>query len=150
VTARAGSRHAERGQVLAEFAVVSLAVLMMVFGIIDCGRALYTYHLVSDDARLGSRYAIVRGATACPGGSPSPDPLQAYIVGQSPGIVPSALTVTTTCSSPANGCSSSATPWNGAGCVVRVRVNYSFRFLVPLVSTLVIPMTSSSEMVISQ
>ena len=101
-------------------------------------------------ARLGSRYAIVRGATACPGGSPSPDPLQAYIVGQSPGIVPSALTVTTTCSSPANGCSSSATPWNGAGCVVRVRVNYSFRFLVPLVSTLVIPMTSSSEMVISQ
>jgi Flp pilus assembly protein TadG len=148
VTARAGSRHAERGQVLAEFAVVSLAVLMMVFGIIDCGRALYTYHLVSDDARLGSRYAIVRGATACPGGSPSPDPLQAYIVGQSPGIVPSALT--TTCSSPANGCSSSATPWNGAGCVVRVRVNYSFRFLVPLVSTLVIPMTSSSEMVISQ
>ena len=56
MTARAGSRHAERGQVLAEFAVVSLAVLMMVFGIIDCGRALYTYHLVSDDARLGSRY----------------------------------------------------------------------------------------------
>jgi Flp pilus assembly protein TadG len=144
-----GSGHAQRGQVLAEFAVASLALLLMVFGIIDCGRALYTYHLVSDDARLGTRYAIVRATVACPGGTPSPDPLQSYIASESPATTASALTVTTTCADAA-GCSSSASPWNGAGCVVKVTVTYTFHFLVPLVSTLVIPMTSSSQMVISQ
>jgi Flp pilus assembly protein TadG len=129
---------------------VSLALLLMVFGIIDCGRALYTYHLVSDDARIGTRYAIVHATVACPGGTPSPDPLQSYIVNQSPAITTTAMTVTTTCTRPASGCSSSAAPYNGAGCLVQVTVDYSFHFLVPLVSTLVVPMSSSSQMVISQ
>jgi len=142
--------NGQRGSVLGEFAVVSLAVFMMVFGIIDCGRALYTYHLVSNGARLATRYAIVRGSVACPGGTPSPDPLLAYVTSVSPGITASALTVTTTCAKPSTGCSSSATPWNGAGCVVTVRVAYTFHFLIPIVSTLVVPMVSTSVMVISQ
>jgi Flp pilus assembly protein TadG len=137
-----------RGQVLAEFAVCSLAVLALLLGIIDFSRALYTHHLVTNGARLASRYAIVNGVAACAGGSP--DPLQAYVLAQSPGITASKLTVTTTCAGGNTGCSSTATPFDGPGCLVSVSVNYSFSFIAPLISVLVIPMSSRSQMVISQ
>jgi Flp pilus assembly protein TadG len=138
----------DRGQVLAEFAVCSLAAVVILFGIIDFARALYTYHLVSNGARLATRYAIVNGATSCAGGSP--DPLQAYVLAQSAGITASKLTVTTSCPGGNTGCSSTASPFNGPGCLVSVTVAYSFSFIAPIVSILVIPLSSRSQMVISQ
>jgi TadE-like protein len=138
-----------RGQALAEFAVASAVLLITMFGIVDFGRALYTYHGVSNAARLATRYAIVHGALSCPGGTPSPDPLLAYVTSQLPGIDPSALNVTTACND-AMGCFPSAAPFNGTGCVVSVEVDYKFHFLTPFVSTVVPAMTSTSTMVISQ
>jgi Flp pilus assembly protein TadG len=141
-------REHQRGQVLAEFAVCSLALLVMMLGIIDFGRALYTYHLVADGARLATRYAIVNGVAACAGGSP--DPLLAYVTAASPGITAANLTVATTCPGGNTGCSSSAAPYDGFGCLVSVTVTYSFHFIAPLVSILTIPMSSRSQMVIAQ
>jgi Flp pilus assembly protein TadG len=156
------SRSSQRGSVLAEFTIVSLAVLTLIFGIIDFGRALYMYHLVSEVSRQGSRYAIVNGAAACPGGSPSPDPLQSYVSSQAPLAGPGALTVTTTCAnstlcasssstncSNASGCTAGTAPYNSAGCLVSVQVAYAFHFFAPIVSSLTLPMTSTSIMVIS-
>jgi Flp pilus assembly protein TadG len=137
-----------RGQALAEFAVCSLAALTLLLGIIDFARAVYTFHAVSDDARIATRYAIVNGVAACAGGTP--DPLQAYVLAASPGIAASKLTVTTTCPGGNTGCSSTASPYNGAGCLVSVTVAYSFSFVTPFVSSIVIPMSSRSQMVISQ
>ena len=139
---------ASRGQVLAEFAVCSLAAMVILLGIVDFGRALYTDHLVADGARLGSRYAIVNGVAACAGGNP--DPLQSYVSGLSPGIAPSQLTVKTTCPGRNTGCSSTASPYDGYGCLVQVKVTYAFQLIAPLVSILSIPMSSTSQMVISQ
>lgn len=133
---------------LAEFAVASLAAITMLLGIIDVARAVYTYHLVAEDARLATRYAIVNAVTSCAGGTP--DPLQSFVSNQSWGMTPSALTVTTTCPGGNTGCSSSAAPFNGTGCLVAVGVAYSFHFITPLVSALTIPMSSQSQMVISQ
>ena len=157
------SAPSQRGSVLVEFVVVSLAALTLIFGIIEYGRAIYTLHLLSEVSRQGARYAIVNGATACPGGSPSQDPLQSYVRAQAPLAGPGALTVTTTCSnatlcadassvncSNASGCTASAAPYNTAGCIVSVKVDYSFHFLVPIVSIQTLPMTSTSTMVISQ
>lgn len=141
-------RESRRGSALAEFTIVSVAALTMIFGIIDFGRAIYTYHLVSEAARLGTRYAIVHGVAACAGGSP--DPLQSYVSSQAPLVGQGALTVTTTCPGGNTGCSVSASPFNGSGCLVSVQVAYQFRFFVPLVSQLAIPMSDTSEMVISQ
>ncbi|MGD1068193.1 MAG: TadE/TadG family type IV pilus assembly protein [Vulcanimicrobiaceae bacterium] len=138
----------QRGQVLAEFAVASLAALLMFFGILDFARALYTYHLVAEGARLATRYAIVNSVAACAG--TTPDPLQAYVAGTAFGTTPSLLVVTTTCPGGNTGCSSTASPYNGTGCLVSVTVTYSFHFIAPIVSLLVIPMTSRSQMVISQ
>jgi Flp pilus assembly protein TadG len=137
-----------RGQVLAEFAAASLAALTLMLGILDFARAVYTFHLVSDGARIATRYAIVNGVASCAGGTP--DPLQAYVLAASPGITASKLTVTTTCAGGNSGCSSLASPFNGAGCLVSVTVAYSFSLVTPFVSLLAIPMTSRSQMVISQ
>jgi Flp pilus assembly protein TadG len=138
----------ERGQVLAEFAVCSLAALVMIFGLIDFGRAVYTFHLIADGARIATRYAIVNGVASCAGGSP--DPLQSIVVAQSPGISSTDLRVTTTCPGGNTGCSSTVSPFNGAGCLVSVTVSCSFSFVTPIVSLVVIPMSSRSQMVITQ
>ena len=151
----------ERGTALVEFAIASAAALTLILGILDFSRALYSYHMVSELARQGARHAIVNGAGSCGGGSP--DPLQSWVSAQAPLVGSGALTVTTTCSdtttcasgtstncSNANNCTATAAPYDTAGCVVSVQVAYQFHFLVPLVSLLTLPMSSTSTMVISQ
>jgi Flp pilus assembly protein TadG len=151
----------QRGSALAEFGIVSIAALTLMFGMIDFGRALYSYHLVAEVARQTARYAIVNGTTACPGGSPSPDPLQSFANAQAPLVGSGSLSVTTSCagstvcaSGSSTNCSNTggctAAPYNSAGCLVSVEVNYSFQFLVPIVSQLTLPMSSISTMVIAQ
>jgi Flp pilus assembly protein TadG len=51
----------EHGDSLVEFSIAISVLLMVVFGVIDCSRALYTYHFVSYAAAEGARYAMVRG-----------------------------------------------------------------------------------------
>src|SRR6202011_4519957 len=66
----AGRAVSERGSALVEFAIASTVALTMIFGIIDFGRGLYTYHLVANAARAGSRWAMVRGNTCTAAGCP--------------------------------------------------------------------------------
>jgi Flp pilus assembly protein TadG len=151
----------QRGSALAEFGIVSIAALTLMFGMVDFGRALYMYHLVAEVARQTVRYAIVNGAAACPGGNPSPDPLQSFADTQAPLVGSGSLSVTTSCagstlcaSGSSTNCSNTggctASPYNSAGCLVTVEVDYAFHFLVPMVSQLTLPMTSTSTMVIAQ
>jgi Flp pilus assembly protein TadG len=137
----------ERGTALVEFAIVSSALILLIFAIIDFARAVYTQDLIDYGARLGTRHAIVNGVASCAGGTP--DPLLSYVSSLSPGINVSALTVKTTCPGGNTGCSSTSSPFNGTGCLVTVKVSYTYQFLVPTVVTS-IPMSSTSEMVISQ
>jgi Flp pilus assembly protein TadG len=143
-----GNGEAERGSAMVEFAIASTVALTLIFGIIDFGRALYTYHLVSNAARLGSRYAMVRGsACTAPGCPADASQIQTYVRSLSPGIEPSVLAVTTTWSS-AYGCVSAAN--HDQHCLVTVQVTYPFSFIVPLMPNFTLPMTSASVMAISQ
>jgi TadE-like protein len=54
---------AQRGQGVAEFALVLPLFLLMLFGIVDIGRAIWAYDDVSNAAREGARYASVHGNT---------------------------------------------------------------------------------------
>jgi Flp pilus assembly protein TadG len=137
----------ERGTALVEFAIVASGLILLMFSIVDFARAVYTEHLIDYGARLGTRHAIVNGVASCAGGTP--DPLLAYVRGLSPGINASALTVTTTCPGGNTGCSSATSPFDGAGCLVTVKVSYTYEFLVPTAVTS-IPMSSTAQMVISQ
>ena len=46
-----------------ETAMSMIILLTFMFGVMEAGFALYSYHFISEAAREGTRYAIVRGAT---------------------------------------------------------------------------------------
>jgi len=50
-----------RGQALAEFALALPVFLLIVMAIVDTGRGIYIYAVMSNGAREGARYAIVHG-----------------------------------------------------------------------------------------
>lgn len=49
----------ESGAALVEFALISIVLLILLFGIIDFGRMLYTKNSLTNAAREGGRYAAV-------------------------------------------------------------------------------------------
>jgi len=53
------SRTNQRGTTIAEFAIVAGVFFMMIFGIIEFGRLLYTHNALTDAARRGARYAAL-------------------------------------------------------------------------------------------
>jgi Flp pilus assembly protein TadG len=56
---RRANRRRSRGQGLVEFALVLPLILLLIFGILDLGRAVFTYNTVSQAARSGGRKAMV-------------------------------------------------------------------------------------------
>jgi Flp pilus assembly protein TadG len=51
-----GGEGSARGQAIVEFAIVSVAFFLMVFGTIDFGRAIYMYSQLHNAVREGARY----------------------------------------------------------------------------------------------
>lgn len=154
---RFGADNKSRGTTLLEFAFLIPILFALVFGIIDFGRALYTYHFVSETAREATRWASVRGS-ACAGLTncqAQASDVSAYVASIVPmGIdpSPSKLSVITDWPPPPNNltiCQTNPTH-NGPGCAVRVQVNYQFKFILPFLPTSGYRMTSTSEMIISQ
>jgi Flp pilus assembly protein TadG len=143
-----GQQGGEAGSALVEFAVVALVLLTLLFGIVDVGRALFAYDFVANAARLGTRFAMVRGTNCIlPDGSScsaTQSDIQTYITSNATGINTSALTVTAIC---IGGASSS--PPCTPGVPIRVTVQYAFAFISPLAPHSW-TMTSSSQRVVSQ
>jgi len=144
----------ERGSTLLEFGLVAIVLFTFIFGIIDFGRALYTYHFVSNAAREATRYASVRGSScyvssSLPGchamdSNPSTaasSPVPQYVIGLATGIGLDANSVFVSASWPGsgpgtggNGCNTT----NGVdspGCTVQIQVSYPFTFVFPLMPT---------------
>lgn len=57
-------RRNQRGQALVEFALASFALLLLLFGILELGRAVYIYNAMTNAAREGARYGVVALADA--------------------------------------------------------------------------------------
>lgn len=144
----------EEGQSTLETALSAIAVLTLFLGVMEMCLALYTYHFVSEAAREGTRYAMVRGsscsgfASACPAQASD---VQTYVRGLGfPGIVPANVTVTTTWPTTGSSCTPSSLPCNNPGNFVQVTVQYRFPLSIPFVSASTLPLTSTSKMAISQ
>ncbi|MGH9744870.1 MAG: TadE/TadG family type IV pilus assembly protein [Candidatus Acidiferrales bacterium] len=139
-----------------EFAFLVPVLFALVFGIIDFGRAMYSYHFVSNAAREASRWASVRGSNcadysqACPAAATDVSDYVASIA--PPGIdkSPSRLVANTTWVAPPNNLAICVTQPNNPGCTVQVQVSYQFRFVLPFLPASGITMTSTSQMIISQ
>ena len=133
----------ESGGELIEYAVSATVLFMMIFGIMDLSRAMYTYHYVAIAARQATRYASVRGATwtstlcllstqfQCAATSAS---VTSFVKSVTPlGFNASNLTVSTTWpgTTPTGTDCSLLNINNSPGCVVSVKVAYSFNFVLP-------------------
>jgi Flp pilus assembly protein TadG len=151
MTASNRFKRSERGQTLVEFALATAVILTVVFGLIDLGRALYTYNWVADSARKGARFMMVRGnmcrtnmpddlqVTPCP--ATQTDSLN-YVKSLALGLDQSKISVSTTCQ--ATGGALIPPPCAARG-YVRVQVTYNFNFITPFVNVLPWNMTSSSQ-----
>ena len=154
-------RREERGDSLVEFAISATVLLMVIFGIMDCSRALYAYHFISYAAQEGTRYAIVRGAnfkgvscstTTTQDCDSTADDVQAYVRGIAPPSVTStSLTVTTTWpGTTVNGSTTGCTTVNNQGCLVQVTISYPFSFLLPFLPGSPMTFSASSEQAIQE
>lgn len=153
VLAAATAGSGQEGAAMVEFALSALILLSLVFGVMIICTALYTYNAISEIAREGSRYAIVRGS-ACNSFSDcnvTSAQVQSYMrnIGF-PGINPANLTATASWPTTGISCTPSVSPCNNPGNLVAVTVNYQFGLNLPFVSSQTLSMTSTSEMVISQ
>lgn len=154
---RMRGKNGERGSASVEFAFAAVMLLTLLFSAIDLGRCLYAYHWVSYAARIGTRYAMLRGACNLPDGGACPyctgsslpcqasgDNITSYIQNYATGIDWSNVTVTPQCfvtgSAPNN-------PPCAIGKWTQVTVRYKFGFDTPFISNFVSPwyMASSSQ-----
>jgi Flp pilus assembly protein TadG len=154
-------RYHERGSTLVETAIVLAVTLTLLFGIIDFSRLLFSYETLANAAREGARWAIVRGATcaqsgesgeaACPATAAE---IASYVQTQSLAQFmtnPSSIVVTTTWQNE-TGCTTftNSTTAAGPGCQVTLNAAYTFKFLLPFLPKLTVPISSTSTMIVSQ
>ena len=129
-------RHSnQKGSILVESAVSMLAFLLLLIGIIEGGRMVWTYNTLAFVAREGTRYAIVRG-----GNNPVPattTTISAYVKGRAIGLDPTKMTVLTTWA-----------PTNSQGNPVQVVVNYQYSMVTTLFKSGSFVLTSTSKMIV--
>jgi Flp pilus assembly protein TadG len=135
----------EDGQALVELAISLSIVMSLVFLLIELCLLFYSYSLISESAREGSRYAMVRGAscvtsaqTAC---TASAAAINAYVAGLGyPNLGGGAMNVTT-----------SFPDGNQAvGSRVQVSIQYVFSIALPFLRSNPITLNSASTMYILQ
>ena len=125
----------EHGAELIEFAVVSLLLLALMFGIMEFGRGIWIYGSVAHLAREGARWSIVRGSESPR--TTTPTEVDTYVNSVAAGMT--GLTVTTTWDDPSK----------DPGTVVQVRVDKPFTPAVPMGGLGNITLSSTSRMVIA-
>lgn len=146
----------ERGSSLPEAAIVMSVLLAMLFGIIDFGRATYTYAYVAQVARQGARWMIVRGSqcTVLDHCNAQSSDVQTYIRSLGQGATDSSK-IGATAGFNTSTCPAGSPVSNAPGCTVSVTVTYPFQFMLPYMPKsqghlLTLNITSTSQMVISQ
>lgn len=147
----------QKGSTLVEFALVVILLLTMFLGIAGFGHALYAYHFVSNVAREAARWAIVNGSTCTDDSSCTAPATQAdidtFVKSHAPGgidtsQIATAVTFNPPGSNPPPICATAGNA-DAPGCTVEVTVSYNFNFIFPFIRSTVLPMSSTSEMVIS-
>jgi Flp pilus assembly protein TadG len=156
----------DEGGSLIEMALCCIVLMPMLFGVIQFSMALYAFHFVSDAAREGSRYAMVRGSLSC-NNTPNLDNACSTSSGATSANI---ATWVNSLGYPLAGKLSVSTSWysysadvNGhatwalcasqcslPGNQVKVTVTDNFPLAIPYWKSLSIPIKSSSTMMISQ
>jgi Flp pilus assembly protein TadG len=132
----------EEGAAAIEMAVAMIPLLMVVVGTMKVCLAIYSYHYVSEAAREGVRYAIVRGYTAsstqttCVTTETSclatDDNITSYVKGLGyPALTPGNMTVAVSHAAFPTGVTCVESSCSSPGNMVTVSVKYAFPISIP-------------------
>ncbi|MGH7984789.1 MAG: TadE/TadG family type IV pilus assembly protein [Candidatus Binataceae bacterium] len=142
--AQGGAGALARAQSSAEFALVAVVFLILVFGTIDLSRALYAYDFVCYAARNAIRFASLNGS-----GSPNPavtSDIQNLVMGLANGLSATAQCPATAVS---DLCATTTwTPDNNPGSTVTIRVDYVFGPLAPFLPAGALTLSSTAQLVV--
>ena len=119
------SRQRESGATLVEFAIGATVFLMVMFAVVEFGRALWVHNALADAARRGARFAVINTAA-------SSDAVKNIVVyGDSAG---GATPLVNNLSTANVNVTYSSFGLGGGTATVSI-TNYQFQFVLPLVST---------------
>jgi Flp pilus assembly protein TadG len=122
---------------MVEGPLVMIVFLVIILGLLDFGRMVWSYTAVSYGAREATRYAMVRGSSS--GQTATVAQIQGIVTSHTPGLDSSNTTTTVT-----------FTPDQSPGSTVKVVVTYQFYPIAPYIPVGKIQMESTSQMVIYQ
>ena len=154
----AKSRENETGSALVEFAASAILLFTLLFGILECSQAVYVYHFTASAAQDAGHYAMTRGASwsanctsftssSCIASSSDVSSFVNSLA--SAGVNTASLSAETSWPG-VDATGASCAPSNAAGCLVLVKVRYSFSFVSPLLPRKVLFLASTSEVTIVQ
>lgn len=136
----------ERGQSLVEMALMMTAILLLLSGVLDLGRAYFSYLALQDAAGEGAYYGSVYPdrwcSSGCPHVSADPHNIEYRVKYSAPsgGLVDWSTAVVSV-STPGGSLS--------PGQTIQVSVTYNFKLLAPFIGTIVgsqfLPLTATSE-----
>ena len=135
-------RHAKRGSSLPETVIVLIVLLTLTFGLMDFGRAIYTFAWITDIAQRAHRWGIVRGSNCTKldhcGINGSNDYPSVFVLGNAFGIVnPSSIGVATN--------DDGVGVPNSPGSLLVLYVTYPFNFLFPFMPNTTINLRAASR-----
>jgi len=121
-------RTGPRGQSLVEFAVILPVFVLILVGIFDLGRAVYATSTLNNAAREAGRLAIV---------DQTPAHIKAEAIRQSVALGLNDGDITITYRDPSTPNDATSCPVLNLGCIVDVRIDYTFNPATPMVEQLV-------------
>jgi Flp pilus assembly protein TadG len=159
----------DHAQTLLEMALSLWTLILVLFGVLQCGLLLYSYHFTTYAAQQATNYAQVRGhtwskntSTPCSSSASGYDceasatDIQTYVKSLATGgISTSNLSIDTlstdiwpgkNADGTTTGCTTNT---NAQGCLVQVKVTYTFNFL-PYLKLTSMTITATSEKTIMQ
>ena len=140
--------RSQRGATMVEVTLIIQLLLIVTFGIVECGRLMLAYTTLAKAARAGTRYAMVHGSYRTGSGIDGPSG-----PGNTGNVMTMVQSLTTAAGLPVANVTvtdSSAEPMypdgtNNIGARVRVKVSYPFSVIVPLVPLPTMTLVSISE-----
>ncbi len=138
-------RRRGRGQALVEFALIVPLVLLLIFGIVDFGRAIFFYNAMSESSRQADRTAIVnQTATAVQNAAIAAAPAVPLVAANVTVCYKTPDTLEKDCSNPATDDCSSALE---IGCLAFVTTTTTYQPITPVIRSIVGPRQLSSTSV---
>jgi Flp pilus assembly protein TadG len=149
---RRRGRRREGGQGLVEFSLVFPVFILLLFGILDLGRAIYAYNTIADAAREGARVAIVNQIQTSPDcvvERPIQNPgaphwsIKTCAVQWAIALGVQESDVTVSYAAPP-GVALTCSPTVAVGCIASVTVAHTYTAITPVIGNLVGPISMSS------